>query len=92
MKLEAPDAYLDNDVNPYGDQVKPAFPGWRREAQKNPEKANLCNALNVAILSGAILSGADLRNADLVSAALSGAHLGGPREHGPQGNLSGHRL
>jgi uncharacterized protein YjbI with pentapeptide repeats len=79
LPLEAPDAYLDNDIKAFGfdeTDVKPAFPDWRREAKNHPDKANLCNAnLNVAILRGAILIGADLRGADLVSADLDGAHL-----------------
>ncbi len=59
------DAYLDN-----------AFPDWRKEARKNPEKANLCNAdLSKANLLGAGLYRANLSGARLVAANLSGADL-----------------
>jgi hypothetical protein len=56
------DAYLDRTV-----------PDWRKEARKNPEKANLCNAE----LGGAHLEGADLVDAELSLADLEGAHLRG---------------
>ena len=74
---KADDASLQNA---YLDQ---AFPAWRKEARKNPEKANLCNAeLGSANLSGATLWNANLSGADLQVANLSGADLS-------KANLSG---
>ncbi len=52
------DAYLDR-----------TFPDWRKEARKNPERANLCNA----DLSGANLPNANLSGAELADVNLSGA-------------------
>jgi hypothetical protein len=77
---EADDASLQDS---YLDRLTPAFPAWRKEARKNPEKANLCNAdLSNANLSGANLkdanlSGANLRDGKLSSANLKDANLSG---------------
>ena len=77
---KADDAFLQDK---YLDQ---AFPDWRKEARKNPEKANLCNAhLARATLSGANLGDVDLSGADLWDANLSGADL-------RYANLSGAKL
>ena len=62
------------------------FPDWRKEARKNPERANLCNAdLPGANLSGAQVGGANLSGAQVGRANLSGARL-------ESANLSGARL
>lgn len=78
----ADDASLEDK---YLDQV---FPDWQKEARKNPEKANLCNAylaganLGKANLSNAYLSGANLSDAGLREANLTGANLSGGKLFG----------
>ena len=70
---DADDASLQDS---YLDRLTPAFPDWRKEARKNPENANLCNAvLFKANLSGADLSQADLSGAELQMAKVSKAKL-----------------
>jgi hypothetical protein len=75
--------------NAYLDNLKPAYPDWRREASNHPERANLCNAnltaganliradLTGADLSGAVLTDANLNGADLSRADLRDANLNG---------------